>query len=150
MEDLGYGHSGDRPVRILPLRLNSRGAGAADGSSRGIYVSQYAGSVFSEPEKLDEGLFGGQVSGPCVSPDNRALVVHARRDGGFGSWDLYASFRDAAGKWGELINLGKAVNTEAAEAGASFSPDGKYMFYSRDGDIYWVSAKILQGFIDRK
>ena len=50
----------------------------------------------------------------------------------------------AAGGWGTLVNLGNAVNTEAAEAGASFSPDGKYLFFSRAGDICWVSAKILE------
>jgi len=116
----------------------------ADGSSRGIYCSQHAAGGFAEPEKLDEGIFGGQVSGPCVSPDNRAFVVHARKDGGFGSWDLYASFRDASGSRGPLVNLGNAINTEADEAGASFSPDGKYLFFSREGDICWVSAKVIE------
>jgi len=120
------------------------GGQAADGSSRGIYVSRYAGGGFSEPEKLDEGIFGGQFSGPCISPDNRTLVVHGRKDGGFGSWDLYASFRDSAGSWGEPVNLGNAINTEAAEAGASYSPDGRYLFFSRNGDIYWVSANVLE------
>ncbi|MGB7295761.1 MAG: hypothetical protein WBC70_09255 [Candidatus Aminicenantales bacterium] len=117
---------------------------AADGASRGIYVSQYAGSGFSEPEKLDDRIFGGQVSGPCVSPNGRTLVVHARKDGGFGSWDLYASFRDAAGSWGGLVNLGNTINTEAGEAGASLSPDGRYLFFSRNGDIYWISADIIE------
>jgi len=126
------------------------GGQAADGSSRGIYVSRHAAGGFSEPEKLDERIFSGQVSGPCVSPDNRTLLVHARKEGGFGSWDLYASFRDASGQWCELANLGNAINTEAAEAGASYSPDGKYMFFSRGGDIYWVSAKILEGLRPRE
>jgi Tol biopolymer transport system component len=120
------------------------GGQQADRSARGIYVSQSVGGAFSEPEMLDAGVFG-DASGPCVSPDNRVLLVHARKDGGFGNWDLYASFRDAAGNWGALVNLGSAVNTEAAEAGASFSPDGKLLFFSRAGDIFWVSAKILEG-----
>lgn len=120
------------------------GGQAADGSSRGIYVSRKDGDVFSEPEMLDPGLFDRQASGPCVSPDGQVLIVHTRKEGGFGSWDLYASFQDAAGGWGPLVNLGNAVNTEAAEAGASFSPDGKYLFFSRAGDIYWVSAKVLE------
>jgi Tol biopolymer transport system component len=113
------------------------GGQAADGSSRGIYVSQYSGGGFAEPVKLDEGIFGGQVSGPCLSPDSRTLIVHARKEGGFGGWDLYASFRNAAGSWGELVNLGKSINTAESEAGASFSPDGRYLFFSRKGDIYW-------------
>jgi ankyrin repeat protein/L-ascorbate metabolism protein UlaG (beta-lactamase superfamily) len=119
------------------------GGQQADRSARGIYVSRHVKGVYSEPEMLDAGVFG-EASGPCVSPDHRVLIVHARKDGGFGNWDLYASFRDAAGNWGPLVNLGSAINTEAAEAGASFSPDGKLLFFSRAGDIYWVSAKVLE------
>jgi Tol biopolymer transport system component len=119
------------------------GGQAADGSSRGLYVSHYGGGAFAEPEMLDSGLFG-MASGPCVSPDGQVLIVHDRRDGGFGNWDLYASFKDEAGRWGGLVNLGPEINTEAAEAGASFSPDGEYLFFSRAGDIYWVSAEILE------
>jgi Tol biopolymer transport system component len=120
------------------------GGQQADRSARGIYVSQYAGGVFSEPEILEAGVFG-EASGPCVSPDNQVLIVHARKDGGFGGWDLYAAFRDRAGNWGPLVNLGSGINTAEAEAGASFSPDGRYLFFSRDSDIYWVSAKTLEG-----
>lgn len=120
------------------------GGQAADGSSRGIYVSRFSDGGFSEPVKLDERIFDGLVSGPCISPDNRTLLVHARKDGGFGSWDLYASFREAAGNWGPLVNLGSAVNTEAGEAGASFSPDGKFLFYTSGGNIYWISSEVIE------
>jgi hypothetical protein len=27
---------------------------------------------------------------------------------------------------------------------AMLSPDGKYLFFSAGGDIYWVSAKIIE------
>ena len=125
------------------------GGMAADGSARGIYFSRYSHGDFSEPEMLDGSILGGaswsEVSGPCVSPDNRTLIVHSRAKGGFGSWDLYVSFRDAAGNWGQLVNLGNAVNTAEGEADASFSPDGRYLFFSRAGDIYWVSARIIDG-----
>lgn len=73
------------------------------------------------------------------------LIAHDRKDGGFGDWDLNVSFKDAGGAWGPLVNLGSAVNTEASEAGASFSPDGQYLFFSRAGQIYWVSAKVPEG-----
>ncbi len=117
---------------------------AADGTARGVYYSQFGNGIFAEPVKLDESIFGGQVSGPCVSPDNRTMIVHSRKDGGFGNWDLYASFKDDEGNWGELVNLGGNINTAGAEAGASFSPDGKYLFFSRSGDIYWVSAEVVE------
>ena len=36
------------------------------------------------------------------------------------------------------INLKKA-----ATGSASLSPDGRFLFFSRSGDIYWVSTKII-------
>jgi hypothetical protein len=48
--------------------------------------------------------------------------------------------------------LGDKVNTEAWEASASVTPDGKYLFFNRNigsdkyenVDIYWVDAKIIE------
>jgi len=117
----------------------------ADRSSGGMYVSRHTGNGFSEPVRLEGDISSGLFSGPCVSPDSRMLVLHARKDGGrFRKGDLYVSFRAAAGNWGELVNLGDAVNTEQEEHGATFSPDGRYLFFSRASDIYWVSANILE------
>jgi hypothetical protein len=88
-------------------------------------------------------LFGKQFAGFCVSPDERIMILHSRMEGGFGSWDLYASFRDSQGIWGDPVNPGQAFNTEEAEATVSFSPDGKYLFFERDRKIWWVDAKAI-------
>jgi len=111
---------------------------------RAVYYSRYSEGRFSAPAKVGESVFTGQASGPCLSPDGRVLILHSRREGGFGGWDLYVSFIDRDGNWGELRNLGETINTAGNEAGASFSPDGRYLFFSRDGDVYWVSARILE------
>jgi Tol biopolymer transport system component len=110
----------------------------------GLYYSQFINGQFSDPVRLNENIFKGRVRGICISPDNNTLVVHSDKPGGSGSWDLYASFRDPAGKWTELVNMGKAVNTDLSESNATFSPDGKYLFFSRDDDIYWISAGIFE------
>jgi len=88
------------------------------------------GGGFSEPERLDEGIFGGQVSGPCVSPDNRTLIVYARKEGGFGGWDLYVSFRNEVGNWGRLVNQGAPV-----KAGDVFVLSGDGIIRSRDNPV---------------
>lgn len=113
------------------------------GRMNGIYYSQYSGGKFSEPVKLDDEIFKGRVRGISISPDNNILVLHSDKTGGFGGWDLYCSFKGADGKWKDLINLGNTINTGQSEANATFSPDGKYLFFSRGDDIYWVSTKVL-------
>jgi len=41
------------------------------------------------------------------------------------------------------MNLGEEVNGPGVEFCASVSPDGKYIFYTKNRDIYWVSTEIL-------
>ena len=83
---------------------------------------------------------------PFISADGRVLIFDSPRAGGFGAWDLYASFKGADDEWSQPRNLGPVVNTEHTEFGASLSPDGRYLFFSRringdvGGDIYWVES----------
>ena len=110
----------------------------------GMYYSQYSNGQFNPPVKLDENIFKGRVRGICISPDNKIMIVHSDKPGEFGTWDLYISFRDKDGNWRELLNMGNVMNTDQPEANATFSPDGKYIFFSRGEDIYWVSTKIIE------
>lgn len=114
------------------------------GRMDGLYYSHYSEGKFSEPVKLSNEIFQGRVRGLCISPDNEVLIIHSDKPGGYGGWDLYCSFKDAEGNWTKLINMGNAINTEQPEANATFSPDGKYIFFSRGDDIYWVSTRVLE------
>ena len=67
--------------------------------------------------------------------------------------DLYISFKQDDGTWGKAINMGKEVNSDRWDAYASVTPDGKYILFnrgvstdedSRNIDIYWVDAKIIE------
>lgn len=114
------------------------------GGKRQLLCSPFQNGQFMEPISLGVNISPDQVSGPCISPDNRILILHSRMEGGSGNWDLYASFNDASGNWGEMINLGKKINTEGSEGNATFSQDGKLLFFTRDGDIFWVSSEIIK------
>jgi hypothetical protein len=81
-------------------------------------------------------------SKPYVAPDESfilfvryAMPVHI--DGGKG---LYISNKKEDGSWTE------ARNTKINGSLPKFSPDGKYFFFSRGGDIFWVDAKIIETF----
>jgi len=44
----------------------------------------------------------------------------------------------------EAINLGDKINTPGGNICASLLPDGKYLFYLANQDIYWVSTKFIE------
>lgn len=80
------------------------------------------------------------------------------KDSGFGNVDLYISFRQHDGSWGDAINMGDKINTDAYEAGPKVTPDGKYLFFVRNMgsdkfenvDIFWVGAHIIETLRPRK
>ena len=57
-------------------------------------------------------------------------------------------FRKDDGSWGKPMNLGKAVNSEAADLRPSVTPDGRFLFFTSDrsgkGEIYWVSTQVIE------
>lgn len=115
------------------------------GKNRRLFQAARRGDWFDAPVPLPlkEDLLAGQFSGPCLSPDGRTLLMHSRQEGGFGNWDLYAAFKDEAGGWSELKNIGPVVNTDKPESSPTFSPDGRSLFFTRETDIYWVSAQVI-------
>jgi hypothetical protein len=56
---------------------------------------------------------------------------------------LFVSFREADGTWGEPIDLAKH-GFDPMAGGAYISPDGKYLFFSLNGDIWWVDIKVIE------
>ncbi len=112
----------------------------------GIIRYPWTGGAFGKPERL-----GGGVNQPngadhaFVSPDGSFIVFDVSRPGGQGGeGDLYVCFRQADGSWGEALNLGDSVNSETTNFCPSLSPDGKYLFFGMNRDIYWVSAEVIE------
>jgi hypothetical protein len=95
---------------------------------------------------------GTHMSHPFIAPDESYLIWDAKREGGYGDSDLYISFRQKDGRWGNAINLGDRINTSAWEAAATVTPDGKYLFFNRNigssayenVDIMWVDASFIE------
>ena len=71
------------------------------------------------------------------------MIYCAERPDGYGKGDLYISFKDANGQWTKSKTMGNTINTKGYEFCPFVTADGKYLFFSRDGDIYWVDAKII-------
>ncbi|GAB3770356.1 hypothetical protein GCM10028818_07960 [Spirosoma horti] len=78
-----------------------------------------------------------------VAPDEQYLIFCAERPDGFGQGDLYISFKSKAGEWQQAQNMGSVINTSGYEFCPFVTGDGKYFFFSKDGDIYWVAASVI-------
>lgn len=79
-----------------------------------------------------------------VSCDGQLLFFASRRDGGYGSTDIWMSEREADGSWAEPINLGPQINTANDEEAPFISSDGRTLYFSSTGhfgmgeqDIYY-------------
>jgi hypothetical protein len=98
------------------------------------------------PKEINSGKWNAH---PFIAPDESYLIWDGEREDSFGGNDLYVSFRQHDGAWGEAINLGNKINTELEDAGGFVTSDGKYFFFSRNiddnnADIYWVDARIIE------
>ena len=105
-----------------------------------LFYAEYIDGKFAEPVKLPDTINSPYPeSKPYVAPDERFLLfvrydMPESIDGGRG---LYISFRTEDGSWTQ------AQNTNILGSLPKFSPDGKYFFFSRGGDIYWVDASVI-------
>lgn len=112
----------------------------------GIVKLDLVDETFQKPVRLGGGV-NTPVNGihPFIAPDESFLLFDCYRKEGFGGeGDLYVSFRNSEGMWGEALNLGPEVNGPGTDFCASISPGGEYIFYTKNRDIYWVSTKILE------
>ncbi len=101
-----------------------------------------------EPTRLPASV-NGEAGGahPAISPDGRTLIFDSHRNGVGGAWDndFFVTRRRDDGTWTTPRRFGEGINTPGENICATFSPDGRYLFYTANNDVYWVSAEVLQG-----
>lgn len=146
-------------IRIMGLTASANGTLVLDefGTSAGDGIIRYARRIdgkWEDPKPLPKEINTGKWNAhPYIAPDESYIMWDGERESGFGSNDLYISFRQKDGSWGEAINMGEKVNTEAEEGGPHITPDGKFLIFNRmvprasDGerqsDLYWIDASFL-------
>lgn len=140
---------------IMRLTTSSKGTYFFDEFKRDftgdIRYSRIVNGKYEKPKLLPKNINGGKSFHPFIAPDESYLLFDGKREDGYGDSDIYISFRQQNSTWGEPINLGDKINTDAWEASASVTPDGKYLFFSRNMgsdkyenvDIFWVSAEVI-------
>ena len=133
------------------LYFSSDRDGAASGD---VYRAPWRDGAFLAPESLGAPINTQEFdSNVYASPDERFLIFSAEnRAGHRGGGDLYLSRRTEAG-WSEPRPL-PFVNTPAREFAPAGSPDGRYLYFTRDqrdpeagatfaGEIYRIELTAL-------
>ena len=141
-------------IRIMRLTASAQGTYVFDevgNDGDGILrYSRLVGGKREQPKPLSKAINSGTWNAhPFIAPDESYILWDGRRKEGFGDSDIYISFRQPDGAWGAAINLGDKINTDAWEASATVTPDGKYLFFHREIapgniDIYWVDASVIE------
>lgn len=148
-------------IPIMRLTASVKGTYVFDeGTETGDGLLRYSRLIDGQreaPKPFGEAINSGRANAhPFIAPDESYLLWDSRRDSGYGDADIYVSFRQQDGSWGEAINLGDKVNTKTSEGGARVTPDGKYLFFGRnmgklkstdpydDMDIFWVDAQVIE------
>jgi len=111
-----------------------------------ICRSQYSNGAY-QPNvilPLPINYVGSQTWGdPFVSSDETYMIFKSIRTGGYGLNDLYISYRKQDSSWTNPKNLGNVINTAGNETAGDITPDGLYMTYGRNNDLYWVSSDFV-------
>lgn len=128
--------------------------------TRGIVVSHFKNNTHTLPIPIRPKLRGEQVyaSNPCISSDERFLIVAIRDPEGNQTPDLFISFNEN-GEWSEFQNLGTKVNhPDYADFAPGLSKDDNILFFTSErpgimgkqpdgvrppGDIYWVNLELV-------
>jgi Tol biopolymer transport system component len=136
-----------------------------------LYHSRFTNGEYGEPDNLGDKINTlHNESAPFIAPDESFLLFHSNRPGGYGGMDIYVSFKQPDGSWGQPINLGKGINSSASDWRPILSSDGKYLFFSSyrtfksdyylgksykelidsyrnpqngTGTLFWIDARIL-------
>lgn len=110
-----------------------------------IYSSKSVNGEFQTAVKLPENINTPHYEADVfVDPEETYLIFCANKPGTFGRGDLFISYKTPDGKWGPAKNLGKEINGERTEYCPFVTPDGKYFFYTKSADIFWVDTKFLK------
>ncbi|MCP5095245.1 MAG: hypothetical protein GY943_06815, partial [Chloroflexi bacterium] len=97
---------------------------------------------YAEPEHLDIPALGSQgIAHPFISPDESYMIFNSIPTE---TGSLYVVFRQEDDSWSDPIGLGDEINTDQEEFAPLVSPDGNYLFFAREGDIYWVSTEVIE------
>lgn len=110
----------------------------------GIFTARKNGTSWGDISPVDFNNPSYNVSYPYITADGKYLFFASDMPGGFGKYDIYMC-ENSGGKWGQPVNLGSNVNSNAAEIHPFLHTSGRIYFASdRNGgmgglDIFYAT-----------
>jgi len=153
------------------LYFNSQRAGPG---TNDIYMCRWADGKYAPAEKLGPEINSeNREFDAFVAPDESFIIFTSQRPEEDRFGDLYISFKSPSGNWTPARNMGKDINAVGPEFGTAMSPDGKFLFFTRQApprvvksagsplayadylkmhnspdngseNIWWVDAKVIE------
>ena len=105
-----------------------------DNNDYNIYISRFERNQWTPVEKLSDRINSDAFERyASTTKDGNILYFTSNREGGFGGYDIYRSFKDENGEWSPPINLGSTINTSFDEATPFLTENRKKLYFSSKG-----------------
>ncbi len=100
-----------------------------------IWYADKSGDDWGEPQVVDDTVNDYPHHWQISVDAGHTIYFSSSIPDGLGGGDIYRS-RRVDGRWQKPENLGPAVNTQKGEEMPHISPDGSYLLFSRDDDLF--------------
>lgn len=121
--------SSDLNTLYYAAEYNELGYGRYD-----IYKVSKTDSGWSSPINLGRNINSDfWESAPSISSDGQALYFSSNKPGGYGGIDIYVSYKNKNGVWGNAINLGPTINTKGDDQTPFIHADNRSLYFSSNG-----------------
>ncbi|MEX0300440.1 MAG: hypothetical protein AB3N28_15305 [Kordiimonas sp.] len=139
-------------IRIMRVTASNSGMIVIDEAKNDstLRYSQMVDGKWTAPKPLPATINTGQFNAhPFIASDGSYIIWDGQRNSEVRNADLFISFKQSDGSWGEAIKFDERINTPKADFAAHVTPDGKYLFFNRsvgpdNTDTFWVDAQIIE------
>jgi len=100
-----------------------------------FFMEQDSLGKWSEPESFHANSEEYSVGHPWLSEDGKTMYFASDMPGGYGMADIYKVEKTSEGSWGEPVNLGKGVNTEANDMFPFYQENQELLLFASDGHV---------------
>lgn len=101
-----------------------------------IYISEFKNGAYTQPKPLSDSINSeGYEFNAFIAPDESFIIYTCyNRDDGYGSGDLYVSYKQENGEWSISKNMGQKVNSNKME----YCP----FVDTQNGILYFTSKRL--------